>query len=229
VSEDSLTCTLPRVHPAPRRAAALPPDERRKALIAATLPLVLAHGPEVSTRQIAEVAGVAEGTIFRVFPTKDDLIDAVVASAFDPSALIEAIARVDRSAPLEQRLVAAVELMQERSRQLAHLLHAVAPHGRPDRGSGGRDGRFRAAEARLVDALALLIDPDRDRLRSSSQETARRLRLITTALSHPRFVEDRPLPPHEIVSLLLDGMRVRPGTGSAAVPGTIPSIGASSC
>jgi AcrR family transcriptional regulator len=217
------------MHAIPRRAAALPPEERRKALIEATLPLVLAHGPEVSTRQIAEVAGVAEGTIFRVFPTKDDLIDAVVASAFDPAALIDAIGRVDRAAPLEQRLVAAVELMQERSLQLAHLLHAVAPHGRPERGKPDRDGRFRAVEARLVDALALLIDPDRDRLRCSSQEAARRLRLITTALSHPRFVEDRPLPPREIVSMLLDGMRVRSEGASATVSGANPSIGASSC
>jgi AcrR family transcriptional regulator len=214
----------------PRRAAALPPEERRRALIEATLPLVLAHGPEVSTRQIAEVAGVAEGTIFRAFPTKDELIDAVVACAFDPSVLVDEIGRVDRSAPLERRLVAAVELMQERSLQLAHLMHAVAPQGRPDRAKPGRDGRFRAAEARLVDALAMLIEPDRDQLRCSSQEAARRLRLITMALSHPRFVEDRPLAPREIVSLVLDGMRVHPRAGSTTVSAAPPStIGAPSC
>jgi AcrR family transcriptional regulator len=217
------------MHAIPRRAAALPPEERRKALIEATLPLVLAHGPEVSTRQIAEAAGVAEGTIFRVFPTKDDLIEAVVCSALDPSVLIDAIGRIDRSAPLDRRMVAAVELMQERSLQLAHLLHAVAPGGRPDRGGRAGTTRFRAAEARLVDALALLIDPDRDQLRCSSQEAARRLRLVTTALSHPRFVEDRPLPPREIVAMLLDGMRVRSGNASATVSGALPAIGASPC
>jgi AcrR family transcriptional regulator len=217
------------MHAIPRRAAALPPEERRKALIEATLPLVLAHGPEVSTRQIAEAAGVAEGTIFRVFPTKDDLIEAVVCSALDPSVLIDAIGRIDRSAPLDRRMVAAVELMQERSLQLAHLLHAVAPGGRPDRGGRAGTTRFRAAEARLVDALALLIDPDRDQLRCSSQEAARRLRLVTTALSHPRFVEDRPLPPREIVAMLLDGMRVRSGNASATVSGVLPAIGASPC
>jgi AcrR family transcriptional regulator len=206
---------------------ALPPEERRKALILATLPLVLAHGPEVSTRQIAEVAGVAEGTIFRVFPTKDDLIDAVVASAFDPSMLIDAIGRLDRSAPLEQRLAAAVGLMQERSLQLAQLLHAVALRGGPDRGKPGRDRRLRAGEARLVDALAELLEPDRDQLRCSSQEAARRLRLITTALSHPRFVEDRPLPPEEIVSMVLDGLRARPGHGPA--PAGPSSIGTPRC
>src|SRR3954453_17076875 len=90
------------------RAAALPPEERREALIAATLPLVLEHGTDVSTRLIAEAAGVAEGTIFRVFATKDDLIEAAIASAFDPSPLVEALGRVDRTAPLADRLPAAV-------------------------------------------------------------------------------------------------------------------------
>src|SRR4051812_40989821 len=151
---------------APRRAAALPPEERREALIAATLPLVLEHGTDVSTRLIAEAAGVAEGTIFRVFATKDELIEAVVASAFDPSSLVEAIGRVDRSLPLDERLVAAVALMQAHGRRLAGLMHAFAARGtlrprgdsHPDRSE--RIWRFRAAEARVVDALAVLLAPD---------------------------------------------------------------------
>src|SRR4051795_394565 len=113
VSEGSLSSMLRRMAPVSGRAAALPPEERREALIAATLPLVLEHGTDVSTRLIAESAGVAEGTIFRVFPTKDDLIEAAIASAFDPSSLVEAIGRIDRSLPLADRLVEAVRLMQE--------------------------------------------------------------------------------------------------------------------
>src|SRR3954469_4377092 len=168
---------LPGMAPASGRAAALPPGERREALIAATLPLVLEHGTEVSTRLIAEAAGVAEGTIFRVFPTKDDLIEATIASAFDPSSLVEAIGRIERSLPLADRLVAAVRLMQERGRRIAGLVHAFAP--RRSLPEGERAWRMRAAETRVVDALALLLEPDRDRLRCSTQETGRRLRLIT--------------------------------------------------
>src|SRR4051812_18388567 len=172
------------------RAAALPPEERRKALMLAAVPLMLAHGTDVSTREIAEAAGVAEGTIFRVFPTKDDLVEAVVASVLDPSVLVDAIHRVDRSAPLTERLVAAVELMQERGRQVAHFLHAIAARGPAAREHNLRGGleRLRAADARVVDALAVLIEPDRGQLRCSPTEAARRLRLVTTALSSPRFV-----------------------------------------
>ena len=46
-------------------------------------PLVLAHGSAVTTRQIAEAAEVAEGTIFRVFPDKVSLVEAVVGEAHD--------------------------------------------------------------------------------------------------------------------------------------------------
>ena len=43
----------------------------------ATLPLLRAHGLSITTRQIAEAAGVAEGTIFGVFPDKEALLQAV--------------------------------------------------------------------------------------------------------------------------------------------------------
>jgi AcrR family transcriptional regulator len=216
----------------PRRAAALPPEERREALIAATLPLVLEHGTDVSTRLIAEAAGIAEGTIFRVFPSKQDLMEAVLASAFDPSSVVDAISGLDRTAPLADRLVAAVGLMQARGRRITGLMHAFAAHGSLLHREHDRDRgwRLRASEARVVDALALLVEPDRDQLRCSPQETARRLRLITLALSSPRLADTDPLPAEEIVSLLLDGLRRRDTEpGSRATTPATTSMGVPAC
>ena len=63
------------------RAAPMAPDDRRRAIVDAVVPLLLEHGGDVTTRQIAEAAGIAEGTIFRVFPDKPALLMAAAAEA----------------------------------------------------------------------------------------------------------------------------------------------------
>src|SRR3954447_12950008 len=96
----------------PQRASALPPEERRAAIVAAALPLILERGVNVTTRELAEAAQIAEGTIFRVFPDKEALIAAVVDAALDTSHTETAIAGIDPALPFEQQLEVAVELMQ---------------------------------------------------------------------------------------------------------------------
>ncbi|MFD0887011.1 TetR/AcrR family transcriptional regulator [Streptosporangium algeriense] len=192
------------------RAAPLPPDERRAALIASTLTLILAEGPDVSTRQIAQAAGVAEGTIFRVFATKDELVRAAITSAFDSTALIGDLTAVDRTAPLGTRLVAAVEILQRHTTRVFRLvdalgMEAVTRFDRERRARLGEDDCDPRAVVRQT--IVNLIVPDRDLLRCTAQEAARRLQLLTAAGSHPKLVEDDPLSPKEIVSMLLNGIR----------------------
>src|ERR1700736_3533871 len=85
----------------PKRAAALPADERRSMIIAATLPLLLEHGEMVTTHDIADAARIAEGTIFRVFASKDALIEAVIDRALDVGSVERAIGAIDTGLPLE--------------------------------------------------------------------------------------------------------------------------------
>ena len=57
------------------------PDERRAAVLDAAIPLLMENGIGVTTRQIADAAGVAEGTLFRVFDDKRALLVSAVGRA----------------------------------------------------------------------------------------------------------------------------------------------------
>jgi AcrR family transcriptional regulator len=187
-----------------RRAAPLPPDERRALLVDATLALVREHGRTVSTRQIAQAAGVAEGTIFRVFASKDDLVDAAVAHAFDPAPLAAELARVDRSLPLRARLVLVVGVLQRHLSGVFHLLDALGMPRPPHEQECGPDDAPRHTAALAV--AATLLESDREALRVEPAEAVRLLRLLVFACTHPAITDHRPLSPDEIVSLLLDGI-----------------------
>ncbi len=50
-------------------------EEKRTALLIAAASAIAAQGTSVSTSSIAKAAGVADGSLFRYFPTKDDLLN----------------------------------------------------------------------------------------------------------------------------------------------------------
>jgi AcrR family transcriptional regulator len=180
----------------PVRAPALPPEQRRAAIIAATLPLVLQCGANVSTRQIADAAGIAEGTIFGVFPDKDAVVQAVLMAALDPEPTERKLASIDRSRPFEDQLADAVVIMQRRAKDISRLLSGVgntaAPHTPPADFEG----------------LADILKAHRGELRTDAVTAARQLRAITLAVSTPMFFAGKPMTPREIVALFLDGVRV---------------------
>jgi AcrR family transcriptional regulator len=187
------------------RARPLPPDERRAALIAATVPLVCEQGTNVTTRQIAEAAGVAEGTIFRVFVDKEELVKAAVGAVLDPVPAVAEINAIDLDLPLRERMVALTTIMQRRLIRVFRLMALMGVTGRPENIKGHRD-TVRPANDLILGAAAGVLAPDADRFRRPVPEVVRILRLLTFSASHPLISDGDTLSAAQIVSIALDGL-----------------------
>jgi AcrR family transcriptional regulator len=200
------------------RAARMSPDQRRAAIIDATLPLVFQHGNRVTVRLIAEAAGIAEGTIFTVFPDKDALMSAVIAKGFDPEPTRRALVEIDAALPLRERLVAAVEITQAGLRRSFTLIAALGLSAPPPT-SGDRAATLRQGHDRFLAALTRVIEPDEHLLSTSVAELADLVRLLTFSATHPLINDGRPLSAERIVEVLLDGTRARSRTALTTTSG----------
>jgi AcrR family transcriptional regulator len=184
------------------------PADRRTAIAQAALPLIREHGRATTTRQIADAAGIAEGTIFRVFGSKEEIFEEVLAAAFDPSGFLDDLRAMDTSLPLRDRMVALTTRMQRNFLGIFELLTALALPRPPDR---FRDKSAHQLRAEILELEAQVLAPDASAFRLPVEEVVRMLRLLTFSGSHPHISDGRIMAPEEIVDLVLDGTRRRDG------------------
>lgn len=179
----------------PKRASSLPPAQRRAAIIEAVRPLLAEHGESVTSKQIAAAAGIAEGTIFRVFTDKDELLDAVLEAALDQEQFEAALRAIDGGRSFEEQLIEATELIQRRVVDVWTLLSHL---------SAKRHDQVRRP---MTDspALADLFASHPDRIRTSPVEAARLLRALTMSLTHPMIAAEASTAA-DIVDLVLHGI-----------------------
>lgn len=176
----------------PRRAAPLPPQERRSAILRDVRPLLLERGAGVTTKELAQAAGVAEGTLFRVFEDKNALVRAAATAAVDPAADVPALAAVDVDAPLAARVRAVLEIGLDRMghvMQWMGILHEVARAEGEHLGPGAHLGmrehaeRQRRGQLEVRDAVVALLAPDAARFARPVEETVDLLTLTVGGLA----------------------------------------------
>jgi len=187
------------------RARPMAPDERRSAMIAAVIPLLKQHGRDVSTRQIAEACGVAEGTVFRAFKDKESLISAAIEAYFDPAPLRDAIDAIDPGLAVEEKLGAVLHLLRERFSGVIGFMSAL-------RMQGGPPPVVRTASDGWIDHLRRLLAPDRDALAVPVELVAYHLRLVAFASSIPPFNIPHTFSDEELLRLVAHGVLRPEGT-----------------
>jgi len=186
----------------------MPVQERRAAIITAAIPRLIEQGPSVSTRDVAAAAGIAEGTLFRVFETKDALIDAAVEAALDPEPACTEIRAVDPGRPLEQRLAAAIRIMHRRIREVTDLMMAMRlRHGsRSDADMKGQHAKQMERTQTMLDAIMSLLGDDAQQMRTSPETAARYVWAMTFLTGHPMMQPDPVTDIDDLVDVMLHGL-----------------------
>jgi AcrR family transcriptional regulator len=204
------------------------PDDRRRAIIDAVRPLLIEHGDRLTTKLIAEAAGVAEGTIFRVFPDKEALLHAVAADTLNPSDARERLqAALADAIDLPTKVRVTADLMLNRSDQVVAVLMAMRKHWlsslrerRADAGPGNDDDAGSAerggppefvvvAHQALLERLTEVFADHADELTVSPERAALLLRTLVLGSRNPGVRPEDRLSADEIADVLLNGIHRR--------------------
>ena len=90
----------------------------------------------MTTRQVAKAAGVAEGTLFRVFPTRRDLIAATIADQLSPERLAAIFDATPATSTIDETTKACMSTMTKYLTAVGWLMPSPRPGGQPRRPQG---------------------------------------------------------------------------------------------
>jgi AcrR family transcriptional regulator len=173
------------------------PDARRESILVAVIPLILAHGSAITTRQIAQSAGVAEGTIFRAFGDKESLVNAAVERFLDPEAFRQGLRLIDPNAPLDEKVRDIIVHMRARFTGIMGVMSAVGMKGPPP----GRDSR-----AEFVEIVSNVLASEIERLRIPIENAAFLIRLVAFGVSIESFRHTHSFDTDELTDFVLYGI-----------------------
>lgn len=187
----------------------MPVEERREMIATAAIPLFIEQGATVTTRQIADSLGIAEGTLFRAFGDKDALVRAVIEAFFAQTDDGLGPALEGPGLTTADKLRILVSHARARAKGVFAMFALMDPreaHGYMKR---GRQGRFEAIVTKAFEADAAALNLPAERVGAL-------LRLIVIAASAPRLTEGPEVTDDELVDFALYGIAGHPRHDAAA-------------
>ena len=166
-------------------------------IVDALIPLLLTHGRAVTSRQIADAAGVAEGTIFRAFGDKDALIAAALERFFDPEPMRSALRTVSPDQPLDAKVQQMIVILRDRFRGIFGMMAVLGERERP-----AHRGEHHEFESIIADALA----PDAAHLGWSGERIAQVMRVVAFSSAIPGIAGDELFSVEELTHIVLYGV-----------------------
>jgi AcrR family transcriptional regulator len=188
------------------RAKPLSPEQRRTAILDAVIPLLVERGAAVTTAEMAEAAGIAEGTIFRVFPDKMALMHAAIATTLDPEPILTALDAIDAAASMQEQLTRAADILAaryEKTTALIGMVRSMPDHGKP---SPEAHRIAKDAMAAVAAALTQLLKRHNDHLTVAPDQAAVLLRGLIFSNAHQLLHTDETMTPTQLVDVLLHGI-----------------------
>lgn len=193
----------------PGRAGVKRADARRnrERLLAAARHLLAEQGMAASLEAVARQAGVGIGTLYRHFPTREALVEALYRDELD--ALLEASARLSATLPPDEAL--------------AQFMHHSLDYMATKRGLGDSLRQLMQARPELLEAAQAGFPGTISRLVQEGI-AARRIRPDAEAedvLQALAGLYSAPVGPDwrrragRVLTLLMDGLRTLPGAGGA--------------
>jgi AcrR family transcriptional regulator len=179
------------------------PEQRRRAIVEAVIPLIIENHSVPSTAAMAEAAQVAEGTIFSVFPDKSTLLHEVVRHSIDPEPICEQLRGVHEKAPFQIQLAELARILLERIDRMITLFHVL--RGMPGPGHDGQGDARRAmndSNETITRTLTTIFEGHKDELVLAPDRAAIAFRGLVFASGHPAFSVGQSLTVDEIVSIV---------------------------
>ena len=197
-------------------------DRRREAILDAVSRQVVDSDMTMTTKELAQAAGVAEGTLFRVFDSKEDLFIAAFAYRLEQMARDDvsdsALESLRELPSLQKRLDAYIALVTD---LMASWVHMIAVFRRFLRGPEGQRGRSDLASHReeisrikhiyketlshLEQCCRDLIEPYEDQLSMPVDTVAAFVQSTVTSLAMAREFHDVGITAAEASAIIVNG------------------------